>query len=129
MPDGRDLDRVWHAMFEMVMARSSGIACGQKERFRPAAYRSFGEDCSRPSGVAQLFEIFERRQMVAGVIDRRFGSKCVSPPAMGTDVWGVIEAAKTSRSGSCRSIRGRASAATASRSIRSTSPRKRGSTS
>jgi hypothetical protein len=28
MPDRRDLDRVRHAMFEMVMARASAIACG-----------------------------------------------------------------------------------------------------
>jgi hypothetical protein len=28
MPDRRDPDRVQHAMFEMVMARSSAIACG-----------------------------------------------------------------------------------------------------
>jgi hypothetical protein len=28
---GRDPDRVRHAMFEMVMARSSAIACGHKD--------------------------------------------------------------------------------------------------
>ena len=28
MPDRRDPDRVRHAMFEMVMARASAIACG-----------------------------------------------------------------------------------------------------
>jgi Transposase DDE domain group 1 len=31
MPDRRDPDRVRHAMFEMVMARSSAIACGHKD--------------------------------------------------------------------------------------------------
>jgi hypothetical protein len=31
MPDRRDPDRVRHAMFEMVMARVSAIACGHKD--------------------------------------------------------------------------------------------------
>src|SRR3979411_1428041 len=31
MPDRRDADRIQHAMFEMVMARGSAIACGHKE--------------------------------------------------------------------------------------------------
>jgi hypothetical protein len=31
MPDRRDPDRIEHAMFEMVMARSSAIACGHKD--------------------------------------------------------------------------------------------------
>jgi hypothetical protein len=31
MPDSRDPDRVRHAMFEMVMARVSAIACGHKD--------------------------------------------------------------------------------------------------
>jgi hypothetical protein len=31
MPDRRDPDRVRHAMFEMVMARTSAIACGHKD--------------------------------------------------------------------------------------------------
>ncbi len=31
MPDRRDPDRVRHAMFEMVMARTSAIACGYKD--------------------------------------------------------------------------------------------------
>ena len=31
MPDRRDPDRVWHAMFEMVMARASAIACGYED--------------------------------------------------------------------------------------------------
>ena len=31
MPDRRDADRVRHAMFEMVMARVSAIACGHKD--------------------------------------------------------------------------------------------------
>src|ERR1700675_1133592 len=31
MPDRRDPDRIRHAMFEMVMARSSAIACGHKD--------------------------------------------------------------------------------------------------
>ena len=31
MPDGRDQSRVRHQMFELVMARSSGIACGHKD--------------------------------------------------------------------------------------------------
>jgi hypothetical protein len=31
MPDRRDPDRVQHAMFEMVMARVSAIACGHKD--------------------------------------------------------------------------------------------------
>jgi hypothetical protein len=31
MPDRRDPDRVRHAMFEMVMARASAIACGHKD--------------------------------------------------------------------------------------------------
>ena len=31
MPDRRDADRVRHAMFEMVMARTSAIACGHKD--------------------------------------------------------------------------------------------------
>jgi hypothetical protein len=31
MPDRRDLDRVRHAMFEMVMARASAIACGYED--------------------------------------------------------------------------------------------------
>ena len=30
MPDRRDPDRVRHAMFEMVMARASAIACGSR---------------------------------------------------------------------------------------------------
>jgi hypothetical protein len=32
MPDRRDPDRIHHAMFEMVMARVSAIACGHKVR-------------------------------------------------------------------------------------------------
>src|SRR5712672_4690291 len=31
MPDRRDPDRIQHAMFEMVTARSSAIACGYKD--------------------------------------------------------------------------------------------------
>ena len=31
MPDRRDPDRVRHAMFEMVMARASAIACGHED--------------------------------------------------------------------------------------------------
>lgn len=31
MPDGRDQSRVRHRMFELVMARSSAIACGHKD--------------------------------------------------------------------------------------------------
>ena len=31
MPDRRDPDRVRHAMFEMVMARASAIACGYED--------------------------------------------------------------------------------------------------
>jgi len=31
MPDRRDPDRIEHAMFELVMARSSAIACGHKD--------------------------------------------------------------------------------------------------
>src|SRR5580704_1485614 len=31
MPDRRDADRIRHAMFEMVMARVSAIACGHKD--------------------------------------------------------------------------------------------------
>jgi hypothetical protein len=31
MPDRRDRDRTRHAMFEMVMARASAIACGHKD--------------------------------------------------------------------------------------------------
>jgi hypothetical protein len=31
MPDRRDLDRIRHAMFEMVMARAAAIACGHKD--------------------------------------------------------------------------------------------------
>ena len=31
MPDRRDPDRILHAMFEMVMARTSAIACGHKD--------------------------------------------------------------------------------------------------
>jgi hypothetical protein len=31
MPDGRDPDRVHHAMFELVMARAAAIACGHKD--------------------------------------------------------------------------------------------------
>src|SRR6202051_4079903 len=31
MPDRRDPDRIQHAMFEMVMARASAIACGHKD--------------------------------------------------------------------------------------------------
>src|ERR1700736_1289284 len=31
MPDRRDPDRVRHAMFEMVMARTAAIACGHKD--------------------------------------------------------------------------------------------------
>jgi hypothetical protein len=31
MPDRRDLDRIDHAMFEMVMARAAAIACGHKD--------------------------------------------------------------------------------------------------
>jgi hypothetical protein len=31
MPDRRDPDRIEHAMFEMVMARASAIACGHKD--------------------------------------------------------------------------------------------------
>jgi hypothetical protein len=31
MPDRRDRDRIRHAMFEMVMARASAIACGHKD--------------------------------------------------------------------------------------------------
>src|SRR3984893_17805984 len=31
MPDRRDPDRIRHAMFEMVMARVSAIACGHKD--------------------------------------------------------------------------------------------------
>jgi len=31
MPDRRDRDRIRHAMFEMVMARVSAIACGHKD--------------------------------------------------------------------------------------------------
>jgi hypothetical protein len=31
VPDRRDPDRVRHAMFEMVMARASAIACGHKD--------------------------------------------------------------------------------------------------
>ena len=31
MPDRRDADRIQHAMFEMVMARVSAIACGHKD--------------------------------------------------------------------------------------------------
>jgi len=31
MPDRRDPDRIQHAMFEMVMARVSAIACGHKD--------------------------------------------------------------------------------------------------
>jgi Transposase DDE domain group 1 len=31
MPDRRDPDRILHEMFEMVMARSSAIACGYKD--------------------------------------------------------------------------------------------------
>src|SRR6516225_7682690 len=31
MPDRRDPDRIRHAMFEMVMARASAIACGHKD--------------------------------------------------------------------------------------------------
>ena len=31
MPDRRDADRIRHAMFEMVMARTSAIACGHKD--------------------------------------------------------------------------------------------------
>src|SRR5919198_4847453 len=41
MPDRRDPDRIRHAMFEMVMARASAIACGYEDaidldRLRPA---------------------------------------------------------------------------------------------
>jgi Transposase DDE domain group 1 len=32
MPDRRDPDRVRHAMFELVMARASAIACGYEAR-------------------------------------------------------------------------------------------------
>src|ERR1700730_11118434 len=31
MPDRRDADRIRHAMFEMVMARVSAVACGHKD--------------------------------------------------------------------------------------------------
>src|SRR5208282_2987862 len=31
MPDRRDADRIRHAMFEMVMARASAIACGHED--------------------------------------------------------------------------------------------------
>jgi hypothetical protein len=31
MPDRRDLDRIRHAMFEMVMGRTAAIACGHKD--------------------------------------------------------------------------------------------------
>ena len=31
MPDRRDPDRIRHAMFEMVMARASAIACGHED--------------------------------------------------------------------------------------------------
>src|ERR1700681_2831829 len=31
MPDRRDPDRIRHAMFEMVMARASAIACGYED--------------------------------------------------------------------------------------------------
>ena len=31
MPDRRDPDRIHHAMFEMVMARSAAIACGYED--------------------------------------------------------------------------------------------------
>jgi hypothetical protein len=31
MPDHRDPDRIQHAMFEMVMARASAIACGYQD--------------------------------------------------------------------------------------------------
>jgi Transposase DDE domain group 1 len=31
MPDRRDPDRIQHAMFEIVMARASAIACGHKD--------------------------------------------------------------------------------------------------
>jgi Transposase DDE domain group 1 len=31
MPDRRDPERIWHAMFEMVMARASAIACGYED--------------------------------------------------------------------------------------------------
>src|SRR3979409_2244958 len=31
MPDRRDAGRIRHAMFEMVMARASAIACGHKD--------------------------------------------------------------------------------------------------
>jgi hypothetical protein len=31
MPDRRDPDRVWHAMFEMVMSRVLTIACGHED--------------------------------------------------------------------------------------------------
>jgi hypothetical protein len=31
MPDRRDPDRILHEMFEMVMARTSAIACGYKD--------------------------------------------------------------------------------------------------
>jgi hypothetical protein len=31
MPDGRDADRIRHAMFELVMARDAAIACGYED--------------------------------------------------------------------------------------------------
>ena len=35
MPDRRDPDRIWHAMFEMAMARVAAIACGHKAAIDP----------------------------------------------------------------------------------------------
>jgi hypothetical protein len=47
MPDRRDPDRVRHAMFEMVMARTAAIACGHKDAIEIVADQSVSEGVSR----------------------------------------------------------------------------------
>ena len=54
MPDRRDPERVRHAMFEMVMARASAIACGYEDAIDldRLAHRSFDKVVSGKRGTA-----------------------------------------------------------------------------
>jgi hypothetical protein len=65
MPDRRDPDRIRHEMFEMVMARTSAIACGRLRHIKWVVYckAPFAGPKQAPSAAVRPVEAGAQRSL------------------------------------------------------------------
>ncbi len=102
MPDRRDPDRVRHEMFEMVMARASAIACGNKDaidldrlRHDPLMKVAVGRCPETGAPLASQSTISQLAFWNAHHDERGFASMHIYHVASGTPVAAILRPART----------------------------------